>query len=202
MKQSFGQQDVDLLGKETVFKGFFSIDVYRFKHKLFKGGWSGEVSREVFERGDAVLVLPYDPVTDEVVLIEQIRIPVLGKTNSPWMLELVAGMVEEGETSEGVAERELLEEAGVKARNISSISSFFSSPGGTSEKFDFFWAEVDASEAKGIHGLEYEDEDIKVHVFSREQAYKLVNDGTINNASTVIGLQWLQLNYQTLGPRN
>lgn len=202
MKQSFGQQDVDLLGKETVFKGFFSIDVYRFKHKLFKGGWSGEVRREVFERGDAVLVLPYDPVTDEVVLIEQIRIPVLGKTNSPWMLELVAGMVEEGETSEGVAERELLEEAGVKARNISSISSFFSSPGGTSEKFDFFWAEVDASEAKGIHGLEYEDEDIKVHVFSREQAYNLVIDGTINNASTVIGLQWLQLNYQTLGSRN
>ena len=198
MKQSFGQQDVDLLGKETVFKGFFSIDVYRFKHKLFKGGWSGEVSREVFERGDAVLVLPYDPVTDEVVLIEQIRIPVLGKTNSPWMLELVAGMVEEGETSEGVAERELLEEAGVKARKISSISSFFSSPGGTSEKFDFFWAEVDASEAKGIHGLEYEDEDIKVHVFSREQAYNLVNDGTINNASTVIGLQWLQLNYSKL----
>lgn len=198
MKPAFGQQDVDLLGKETVFNGFFSIDVYRFKHKLFKGGWSGEVKREVFERGDAVVVLPYDPRTDEVVLIEQIRIPVLEKAESPWMLELVAGMVESGETAEGVAGRELMEEAGVEANQLSRISSFFSSPGGTSEKFDFFWADVDASKAKGVHGLEYEDEDIKVHVFTREHAFKLVNDGIINNASTVIGLQWLELNYKKI----
>ena len=198
MKQKFDQQDVDLLGKETVFKGFFSVDVYRFKHKLFKGGWSGEVKREVFERGDAVVVLPYDPVTDEVVLIEQIRIPVLGKTKSPWMLELVAGMIEKGETAEAVARRELVEEAGVEAKQMSKISSYFASPGGTSEKFDFFWAEIDASQAHGVHGLEHENEDIQVHVFSREQAFKLVNDGTINNASTVIGLQWLELNYQNL----
>ena len=198
MKQKFDQQDVDLLGKETVFKGFFSVDVYRFKHKLFKGGWSGEVKREVFERGDAVVVLPYDPVTDEVVLIEQIRIPVLGKTKSPWMLELVAGMIEEGETAEAVARRELVEEAGVEAKQMSKISSYFASPGGTSEKFDFFWAEIDASQAHGVHGLEHENEDIQVHVFSREQAFKLVNEGTINNASTVIGLQWLELNYQNL----
>ena len=198
MKQKFDQQDVNLLGKETVFKGFFSVDVYRFKHKLFKGGWSGEVKREVFERGDAVVVLPYDPVTDEVVLIEQIRIPVLGKTKSPWMLELVAGMIEEGETTEAVARRELVEEAGVEAKQMSKISRYFASPGGTSEQFDFFWAEIDASQAHGVHGLEHENEDIQVHVFSREQAFKLVNDGTINNASTVIGLQWLELNYQNL----
>ncbi|SQH75097.1 ADP-ribose pyrophosphatase [Shewanella benthica] len=198
MKQKFDQQDVDLLGKETVFKGFFSLDVYRFKHKLFKGGWSGEVKREVFERGDAVVVLPYDPVTDEVVLIEQIRISVLGKTKSPWMLELVAGMIEEGETAEAVACRELVEEAGVAAKQMSKISSYFASPGGTSEQFDFFWAEIDASQAHGVHGLEHENEDIQVHVFSREQAFKLVNDGIINNASTVIGLQWLELNYQNL----
>ncbi|AQS40175.1 protein containing C-terminal region of TrgB protein [Shewanella psychrophila] len=198
MKQKFDQQDVVLLGKETVFKGFFSLDVYRFKHKLFKGGWSGEVKREVFERGDAVVVLPYDPVTDEVVLIEQLRIPVLGKTKTPWMLELVAGMIEEGETAEAVAHRELVEESGVEAKQMSKISTYFASPGGTSEKFEFFWAEIDASQAHGVHGLEYEDEDIQVHVFSRDQAFKLVNDGTINNASTVIGLQWLELNYQKL----
>ncbi|BAJ00434.1 ADP-ribose diphosphatase [Shewanella violacea] len=198
MKQKFDQEDVVLLGKETVFKGFFSLDVYRFKHKLFKGGWSDEVHREVFERGDAVVVLPYDPVTDEVVLIEQIRIPVLAKAKSPWMLELVAGMIEKGETAEGVAHRELAEEAGVTAKHMSKISSYFASPGGTSEKFEFFWAEIDASQAHGVHGLDHENEDIQVHVFSREQAFKFVNDGTINNASTVIGLQWLELNYLNL----
>ncbi|WP_076415792.1 ADP-ribose diphosphatase [Shewanella sp. UCD-KL12] len=198
MKRKFGQQDVDMIAKERIFKGFFSIDLYRFKHKLFKGGWSEEVEREVFERGDAVVVLPYDPITDEVVLIEQIRIPSHGKSTTPWMFELVAGMIEKGETSEQVARRELFEEAGVEADEIARISSYFASPGGTSEQFDFFWAKVDASKAKGIHGLDEEDEDIQVHVFSREQAYKLVIDGTINNASTVIGLQWLELNHQRL----
>ncbi len=198
MKQKFDQQDVVLLSKETVFKGFFSLNVYRFKHKLFNGGWSDEVKREVFERGDAVIVLPYDPLTDEVVLIEQIRIPVLGKTKSPWMLELVAGMIEAGETSESVACRELVEEVGVEAKQMSKISTYFSSPGGTSEQCEFFWAEIDASQAHGVHGLDHENEDIHVHVFSREHAFKLVNDGTINNASTVIGLQWLELNYKKL----
>ncbi len=198
MKQKYGLQDVTLLAKETVFKGFFAIDLYRFRHKLFKGGWSDEVKREVFERGDAVVVLPYDPATDEVVLIEQIRIPAHGKVDTPWMFELVAGMIEKGESAEQVAHRELFEEAGVKAEELTSIASYFSSPGGTSEQFEFFWAKVDASKAKGVHGLDEEDEDIQVHVFSREQAYKLVIDGTINNASTVIGLQWLELNHQNL----
>ncbi|WP_394389299.1 ADP-ribose diphosphatase [Shewanella woodyi] len=198
MKQKFNRQDIELLEVKSIFNGFFTMDEYRFKHKLFKGGWSGEVKREVFERGDAVVVLPYDPVTDQVVLIEQIRIPVIRSGQTPWLLELVAGMIEPNEVALDVAHRELLEESGLKAKQVNLISSYFSSPGGTSEKFDFFWAEVDASLAKGVHGLDEEDEDIQVHVMSREQAFTLVKDGIINNASTVIGLQWLELNYQNL----
>lgn len=198
MKQKFNRQDIELLEVKSIFNGFFTMDEYRFKHKLFKGGWSGEVKREVFERGDAVVVLPYDPITDQVVLIEQIRIPVIRSGQTPWLLELVAGMIEPNEVALDVAHRELLEESGLKAKQINLISSYFSSPGGTSEKFDFFWAEVDASLAQGVHGLDEEDEDIQVHVMSREQAFTLVKDGIINNASTVIGLQWLELNYQNL----
>ncbi|ACA88450.1 ADP-ribose diphosphatase [Shewanella woodyi] len=198
MKQKFNRQDIELLEVKSIFNGFFTMDEYRFKHKLFKGGWSGEVKREVFERGDAVVVLPYDPVTDQVVLIEQIRIPVIRSGQTPWLLELVAGMIEPNEVALDVAHRELLEESGLKAKQVNLISSYFSSPGGTSEKFDFFWAEVDASLAQGVHGLDEEDEDIQVHVMSREQAFTLVKDGIINNASTVIGLQWLELNYQNL----
>ncbi|RTR35053.1 ADP-ribose diphosphatase [Shewanella atlantica] len=198
MKQKYSHKDVELLGERTLFKGFFTLEEYRFKHRLFDGGWSGEVVREVFERGNAVIVLPYDPVTDQVVLIEQIRIPVFRSGQTPWLLELVAGMVESGESPLDVAVRELNEEAGINANRIEEVATYFSSPGGSSEKYDFFWAEIDASQAQGVHGLREEHEDILVHVMGREEAFTLVKDGIINNASTVIGLQWLELNYKTL----
>ncbi|WP_428618612.1 ADP-ribose diphosphatase [Shewanella sp.] len=198
MSQKFTGDDVQMLGKRTLYQGFFRMEEYRFKHRLFAGGWSQEVVREVFERGHAVVVLPYDPVTDKVVLIEQIRIPVLEAAPTPWLLELVAGMIETGESAEQVAHRELQEESGLVASEMHYVSQYFSSPGGTSERFDFYWAKVDACQADCLHGLDEEHEDIKVHVMPREAAYQLLCDGIINNASTVIGLQWLQLHYQNL----
>jgi ADP-ribose pyrophosphatase len=198
MSQKFTSDDVEILSQRTLYKGFFKLDEYRFKHRLFRGGWSEVVTREVFERGHAVVVLPYDPKEDKVVLIEQIRIPVIGSTSQPWLLELVAGMIDYGEIAEQVAHRELQEEAGLVAAKMQYISNYYSSPGGTSERFDFYWAQIDAANARGFHGLSDEHEDIKVHVMSREAAYQAVCDGVINNASTVIGLQWLQLNYLKL----
>lgn len=187
-----------LISKKVLYKGFFQLDEYTFKHKLFKGGWSGEVTREVFERGHAVVVLPYDPVRDEIVLIEQIRVPALATTKSIWLLELVAGMIEPGEFPEQVAERELAEEAGLSLLGLTPINSYLVSPGGTSERFHLFWGHVDTTNAGGIHGLEHEHEDIRVHVVSREQAYEWINNGRIDNASTVLGIQWLMLNYQQI----
>ncbi|ABZ78197.1 NUDIX hydrolase [Shewanella halifaxensis HAW-EB4] len=198
MNSTFNRDDVKLLSKNTLFKGFFKMDEYRFKHRLFNGGWSDEVSREVFERGHAVVVLPYDPISDQVVLIEQIRIPVLESGKNPWLLELVAGMIDSGQLSADVAHRELKEEAGLHAQQLTKVNEYFSSPGGASERFDFYWAKICAAEAKGVHGLEHEQEDIRVHVLSREQAYQMVVSGRIDNASTVIGLLWLQLNYQDI----
>ena len=198
MNSTFTRDDVELLSKKNLYKGFFKMEEYSFKHRLFAGGWSDIVTREVFERGHAVVVLPYDPTTDQVVLIEQIRIPVLEAATTPWLLELVAGMIDKGQTSTAVAHRELQEETGLTAQEITKVSEYFSSPGGTSERFDFYWAKVCAAEADGLHGLDAEDEDIRVHVLSREAAYEMVLNGKINNASTVIGLLWLQLNYQTI----
>ncbi|PKG55647.1 ADP-ribose diphosphatase [Shewanella sp. Choline-02u-19] len=202
MNNTFSHKDVELLAKKTLYKGFFKMEEYRFKHRLFDGGWSGEVTREVFERGHAVVVLPYDPIKDKVVLIEQIRIPVLGSAKSPWLFELVAGMIDPGQTSENVAIKELKEETGLDALSVTKLNQYFSSPGGTSERFDFYWAAVDSSNAGGNYGLPEEHEDIKVHVVDRELAYKMLTDGLIDNASTVIGLQWLQLNYRDLIKRN
>lgn len=195
---TFAKNDVEIIAREMCYRGFFSVDVYRFRHALFNGEMSGEVRREIFERGHAAALLPFDPVRDEVVLIEQIRIAAYDTSDSPWLLELVAGMIEEGETVEEVARREAIEEAGLTVGRTKKFIRYLASPGGTSERTSLLVGEVDATTAQGIHGLVDENEDIRVHVVSREQAYQWVEEGKIDNAASVIALQWLQLHYQDL----
>ena len=195
---TFAKNDVEIIARETLYSGFFSMDLYRFRHRLFNGEMSGEIRREIFERGHAAVLLPFDPVRDEVVLVEQIRIAAYDVSESPWLLEMVAGMIEEGDTVEDVARREALEEAGLVVGRTKPVLSYLASPGGTSERLSIMVGEVDATTAEGIHGLADENEDIRVHVVSREQAYQWVEEGKIDNAASVIALQWLQLHYQTL----
>ncbi|MFW1468610.1 ADP-ribose diphosphatase [Vibrio parahaemolyticus] len=196
-QDEFTSRDVEIISKESVFEGFFKMVKYRFKHKLFAGGWSDVVEREMFERGHAAAMLPYDPKTDQVVIIEQIRIGAL-EHEHPWQLEIVAGMIDRAESTEEVIRREAEEEAGITVGRVASVTSYYPSSGGCSEKLDVFVGEVDASKAHGIHGLDYEDEDIRVHVLSREQAYQWVKDGRFENGASIIALQWLQLNHQEL----
>lgn len=197
--QSFGMEDVDIVAKETVYQGFFKMVKYRFRHKLFAGGWSGEISREMFERGHAAALLPYDPITDEVVLIEQFRIGAMAADCAPWQLEIVAGMIDhQDESAEDVVKREAVEEAGLTVSAIEKVTRYLSSSGGCSEMLDIFVGTVDSTQASGIHGLAEESEDIRVHVVSREQAYEWVESGKIENAATIIALQWLQLHYSRL----
>lgn len=121
---TFFKKDVEIIARETLYRGFFSLDLYRFRHRLFNGGMSGEVTREIFERGHAAVLLPFDPVRDEVVLVEQIRIAAYDTSESPWLLEMVAGMIEAGETVEDVARREALEEAGLEVGRTKPILSY------------------------------------------------------------------------------
>ncbi|WP_034943348.1 ADP-ribose diphosphatase [Erwinia oleae] len=194
----FTKNDVEIIARETLYNGFFTLTRYRFRHRLFNGKMSGEVTREVFERGHAAVLLPYDPVRDEVVLIEQIRIPAFDSSPTPWLLELVAGIVEPGETPEDVVRREAVEEAGIAPHRVKPIVNYLASPGGTSERLAVLVGEVDASVAQGNHGLEEENEDILVHVVSRQQAYQWVEEGKIDNAASVIALQWLELHHKRL----
>ncbi|EHD23417.1 MULTISPECIES: ADP-ribose diphosphatase [Brenneria] len=195
---TFSKDDVEIIARDELYKGFFSLVRYRFRHRLFNGEMSEEVSREIFERGHAVVLLPYDPLRDEVVLAEQIRIAAYDTSVSPWLLELVAGMIEPGESLEQVARREAQEEAGLVVGRCRPIVSYLASPGGTSERLTVMVGEVDARTAAGIHGLAEENEDIRVHVVSREQAYQWVEDGIIDNAASVIALQWLALHHEKL----
>ncbi len=152
--QSFGMEDVDILAKETVYQGFFKMVKYRFRHKLFAGGWSGEISREMFERGHAAALLPYDPITDEVVLIEQFRVGAMAGGCEPWQLEIVAGMIDhQDESAEDVVKREAVEEAGLTVAELEQVTRYLSSSGGCSEMLDIFVGIVDSTQAGGIHGL-------------------------------------------------
>ncbi len=194
----FGASDVEILNKETCFKGFFRMNRYTLRHRLFAGGWSADLTRELFERGHAGAMLPYDPVTDQVVLLEQFRIGAIDGTRSPWLLEMVAGILEEGEDSSALIRREAEEEAGLAVGRSRFVLSYLVSPGGTTERIDVFVGEVDSTSAGGLHGLAEEGEDIRVHVVSRQQAYDWVESGRIDNAATVIALQWLQLHLAEL----
>ncbi len=200
----FSKKHVVIDKKTTVFNGFFKIDLYKLKHKLFHGGWSEWFTREVFERGDAVVMLPYDPITDQVVLIEQFRVGAIRTEESPWLLEFVAGMFHQGESPVEVAIREAKEEANIDIdiAQVKHVMDFMSSPGGTSEKLYLYVALIASAQIVDGHvaGLDEEHEDIKTHVVSRELALTWLQEGKINNASTIIGLQWLALNYHTLQP--
>ncbi|KFA59725.1 ADP-ribose diphosphatase [Gilliamella sp. Choc4-2] len=192
----FDNKDVFNLTKRLLYKGFFSLFEYRFKYRQFDGSISEEVSREILERGHAVVLLAYDAKRDKVVMIEQIRIAAIETQQSPWLLELIAGMMDhKNESYEDVARREAMEEAGISIGRCKPIISYLASPGGLTEKLHIIVGEVDSSTASGIHGLAEENEDIKVHVISREKAYQWVENGIINNAASIIALQWLQLNH-------
>lgn len=183
---------------QVAFQGYFRIEKYRLRHELYAGGWTESFEREVFERGSAVAVLPYDPVRDRVVFIEQFRIGAVGKQSRPWLREVVAGIVEHGESDEEVAHREADEEAGCTINRLEKISEFFVSPGGTTETCSLYCGEVDSRNIGGYHGLAHEFEDIRVEVVDYEQAVTWLQDGSLNSATPVIAMQWLMLNRERI----
>ncbi len=190
----YEKSDVEVLERHRVFKGFFSVDKLSLRHRLYAGGWSQVFTRELFLRGRAAGVLLYDPARDHVVLVEQFRVGMLNSAQqSPWALELVAGMVDEGESPEDMAGREVLEETGLTIGQAQFICEYYNSPGGCDERISLFYAEVDSSHAAGVHGLPEENEDIRVVVLPAAVAIAAVQQGLINNAMAIIALQWLQI---------
>ena len=185
---------VEIVQRDTCFQGFYRLDRVRLRHELFAGGMGREISRELFVRHDSVCVLPYDPQRDEVVLIEQFRVGALGKTANPWLVELVAGLIDKDEQPEQVAHREAQEEAGLTFSALWPMTRYFPSPGGSDELVHLYLGRCSSEGAGGLHGLEEEGEDIRVRVWAFEDALQAVRDGLIANAASIIALQWLALN--------
>lgn len=202
--EKFGREDVDIISDDVVYQGFYQLRHLHLRHKLFNGGWSNTISRELFNRHDAVGVLLYDPLLEKIALVEQVRVGVIGSdiakegNKSPWLLELVAGLIDKEELPEEVVARESLEEAGVRIQKLVKITEYYSSPGGSNEYFYLFAGKTDLSVAGGVFGLEEEGEDIRVHLFSLDECWELLAQGKLLNAHTIIAVQWLKMNVARL----
>ncbi|PCK01461.1 MAG: ADP-ribose diphosphatase [Alteromonadaceae bacterium] len=194
----FSLKDVDIIERDTVFQGFTRLTKLLLRHRLFSGAWGQTIEREVFVRGDACAAILYDPKSDVIGFIEQFRIGTLESEFGPWCLEVVAGMVEEGESPEQVITRELKEEAGIDSAELIHITSYYSTPGACSEKIHLFCAVCDLENREGVFGLEEENEDILLHSYPSEEVFAVMFNSRLNNAATLIGLQWLQLHRSNL----
>lgn len=194
----FKKSDVEIISEETVWKGFFNMFKLRLRHRRFSGDWTGVLSRELFNRSQAAAAVVYDPVHHKIGLIEQFRVGALDSPMGPWCLEAVAGMVEADESIGELIKRELQEEAGIKDAKLIPISTYYSTPGGCNEKIHLYCALADLGDAEGNFGLAEENEDIYFHVFPADDVFKDMLNGRTNNAATLIGLQWLQLNCERL----
>jgi ADP-ribose pyrophosphatase len=185
---------IEIVSQRTAFQGYFRVDEYVLRHGRFDGGFTGPMKREVFERGHAAAVLPYDPELDQFVLCQQFRIGAYCAKEEPWQIECVAGIIETGETAEDVARRETEEECGCTAVDLIPIQKYLVSPGGATETVMLYLGRVSAKNAGGIFGVPTEGEHIRVFTATSEDLRRLLDEGRIGNAATLVATQWFFLN--------
>jgi nudix-type nucleoside diphosphatase (YffH/AdpP family) len=182
LRRRAAPDDVRLRRRSLVYSRFFSVEEYDISHRQFSGDYGSELNRTTFISADAVTVLPYDPVRDRVLLVEQFRAgPYARGDAQPWMLEAIAGRIDGGESPEAAAVREAAEEAGLVVRDLRKVAEYYPTPGAKSEYLFGFIGLADLpDDAAGLGGLEEEGEDIRSHVISFDQAMQLVDSGEIN----------------------
>ena len=190
------ERDIKIKSETSLCEGFCSVRRYELEQKRFDGSWTPTYTREFVAKPSAVGALPYDPKLNLVVLIEQFRVGALGQSSMPWLIEVVSGIMDKGnqESAEEVVRREMREETGLEITALILIYDYFTTPGYSAEKLKLFCAKVDATKAPEFCGLKEEYEDIKVHTLSSCDAFLAMRSGKINNGSTIIALQWLELN--------
>ena len=193
------RDDVDVMTQEVVFRGHFEMRRYRLCHRLFRGGWGAPITREVFCRGPVVVVLPYDPASDRVLLIEQFRTgPLAAGDPNPWSVEAVAGVIDPGETPQDVARREALEEAGLALAGLEPVGVCYPSGGGMSEVMHLFIGLANLTAAGGHHGLETEGEDIRAWTEPFADALARVSGPGTHTGPLMTLLFWLALHRERL----
>jgi len=192
-KTHFGHEDYEINQREVIYQGVFRMVRLHLRHRLFAGGWSESFTRELLERFSAAAVLPYDPILDRVILIEQFRPGSLSGT-TPWLIEIPAGVLVGNDTPEKLAVREAAEEAGCEVTALLPITEFFTSPGGCDEYLHIYCGRVDAGNIGGIHGLKHEHEDIRVLNVTADEALRMLRANEIKTSPAIVALLWLELN--------
>ena len=192
----FAAKDVEIQQHRVAFQGHYRIEQFTLRHRTFAGGWSKSLEREMLERGTAAALLPYDPKADAVVMLEQFRIGPFGQSDSPWITEIVAGLIDGGETPAEVARREAQEEAGLAVGRMLPVAAYYPSPGVSSEFVTVFCGEVDSRQAPPFGGLVEESEDIRISVWPFADILAGLESGGFRNAVTLIAVQWLALHHE------
>jgi ADP-ribose pyrophosphatase len=184
--------DLEIVEEQVGFARHLRVDVVRFRHRLFAGGWSGERVFDVVRRGGAVALVLYDPERDSVVMVEQFRLAALYAGRSPWQLECVAGLLEPGESAAEVAIRETREEANLDLLGpLLPIQCFMPATGSFDETVELFCGRVDSAGAEGLYGMPEEQEDIRVVVKTVAEIEEMLDRGEIDSSHTLICLYWL-----------
>lgn len=183
------KKDIQLIDEEEISSGFLRLKRYRLRHASYRGGWCPEITRERLEGLSAVSVLPYDPQSDSLVMIEQFRIGAMESGEGAWLWETIGGYRSPGESAEAVARREAMEEAGCQLLDLIPICEFYVSPGVSSERIQLFCARVDATGVAGVHGLAHEGEEIRVDVMPADRVLAELYR-RVNSTSAIIALQW------------
>jgi len=184
-----------ILNKINLYSGFFSLNKYQFIHQKHNGEWTDKIEREIFSGCHVSTLLPYDPIKKEIVLIKQFRAGNLSRYDGDYLYEIVAGIIDKGESAEQTAKRECLEETGCEVEKIIPIQGYFPSPGSTEEYYDLFLGEIKTFEGERIMGLEKENEDILVKSFKIDEVKKMLKEKKIKNGLTLVALQWFFLDY-------
>lgn len=192
------RNDVEVVERRLLHRGFGTLTELRFRHRLFAGGMGRVIDREIYERRPFAAVLLYDPARDAAVMIEQFRAGAYLARQGPWLLEIVAGLIDADETPEQVVRREAVEEAGATVVDLVPVARYMPSPGSNTEVCSIFCGLVDSTQAGGIFGLPEEGEDIRALVMPRAELERALGDGRIMDGKTVIAVQWLMLNHARL----
>ena len=180
--------------KKNLYDGFFKMNEISLKYKKYDGSWSNEIKRELFGGAQVSAVLPYDPIKKEIVLIQQFRPGTISRNTNNYLKEIVAGIIDPGESPEIAAKRECLEETGYKIKKLTSIQGYYPAPGSSESFYHLFLGEVDSKNGRKIMGLDTENEDILVEGFNINQVKKMMQNGELINGLSLIAIQWFFLN--------
>jgi ADP-ribose pyrophosphatase len=189
---------IEVLGQEWLSEGFMKLAKYTVRHERFDGGMIGPFTREIVMRTTAVGVLPYDPVTDKILLIEQFRLAAHLAGMPAWQREVIAGLSDKDESPEDLARREAIEEANCKVTDLVEMTRYLVSPGMTNEVLSLYCGRMDSSQSTGVHGLAAEQEDIRSTLFDAREIPALLEHGTTGNGPLIVALYWMQANRERL----